>query len=161
MNKMDKHDTDSWCPAAQPSKFWHFRAQLGGLLNWLGGIDTHAFSVAEKLISRNLPPGIKIEQATAEDLGRATKAAMESHNEQSEEIVKFVFSSLRAHDGEKGKAVIRSVISVISARTVPDFVRIAVRARPSLASTVTDTAIILVPEKAEQIGKAVASVVCC
>jgi hypothetical protein len=108
-----------------------------------------------------LLPGIKIEQATAEELGRATKAAMDSHNELSEEIVKFVFSSLKAHDGEKGEAVIRSVISVISAKSVPGFICIAVRARPSLASTVANTAVNLVPEKAEQISRAVASVVCC
>jgi hypothetical protein len=163
MNKMASADRYcAWSRAAQPSKFLHFRAQLQRLLNWLGGTDTQATSsVAEKVISRNLPLGIKIQQATAEELGRATKAAMESHNELSEEIVKFVFSSLKAHDGEKGEAVIRSVISVISAKTVPNFIHIAVRARPSLASTVANTAIILLPEKAEQISRAVASVVCC
>src|SRR4029077_2626896 len=161
-NKMGSPDSYcGWRRAAQPSKFLHFRAQLERLLNWLGGIDSDKFSVAEKLISRNLPPGIKIDQATAEELGRATKAAMERHNEQSEEIVKFVFSSLKAHDGEKGEAVIRSVISVISAKTVPNFIRIAVRARPSLAATVANTAVVLMPEKAEQISRAVASVVCC
>jgi hypothetical protein len=149
------------CRAAQPSNFLHFRARLERLVNWLAGIDTNTFSAAEKLISQNLPPGIKIEQATAQDLERATRAAMESHNEQSEEIVKFVFSSLKAQDGEKGEAVIRSVISVISAKTVPNFIRIAVRARPSLASTVANTAVVLMPEKAEQISRAVASVVCC
>ena len=162
MNKMASAVSYRVCPrGAQPSKVLHFRDRLERLLNWLAGIDTHTFSVAEKVISRNLPPGIKIEQATAEELGRATKAAMESHNEQSEEIVKFVFSSLKAHDGEKGEAVIRSVISVISAKTVPNFIRIAVRARPSLASTVANTAVVLMPEKAEQISRAVASVVCC
>jgi hypothetical protein len=146
--------TDSWSRAAQPFK-------LERLLNWLAGIDTHTYSVAETLISRNLPPGRKIEQATGEELGRATKAAIESHTEQSEEIVKFVFSSLKAQDGEKGEAVIRTVISVISPKSVADFIRIAVRARPSLASTVAKTAVILVPEKAEEISRAVASVVCC
>jgi len=151
--------TDSWSRAAQPFKFLHW-AQLERLLNWLAGIDTHTYSVAETLISRNLPPGKKIEQATGEELGRATKAAIESHTEQSEEIVKFVFSSLKAQDGEKGEAVIRTVISVISPKSVADFSRIAVRARPSLASTVAKTAVILVPEKAEEILRAVASVVC-
>ena len=161
MNKMGSPGSYcGWSRAAQLCKFLHFRAQLEQLLNWLGGIDTHTFSVAEKLISRNLPPGTKIEQATPEELGRATKTAMESHNEQSEEIVKFVFCSLKGHDGEKGEAVIRSVISVISAKTVPNFIRIAVRARPSLAATVANTAVILVPEKAKQISRAVASVVC-
>jgi hypothetical protein len=161
MNKMGSPGSYcGWSPAAQLWKFLHFRAQLEQLLNWLGGIDTHTFSVAEKLISRNLPAGTKIEQATPEELGRATKTAMESHNQLSEEIVKFVFCSLKAHDGEKGEAVIRSVISVISAKTVPNFIRIAVRARPSLAATVANTAVILVPEKAEQISRAVASVVC-
>ena len=162
MNKMGSADSYCGrCQTAQPSNVLHFRAQLEHLVNWLGGIDTNTFSAAQKLISQNLPPGIKIEQATAEELGRATKAAMESHNEQAEEIVKFVFSSLKAHDGEKGEAVIRSVISVISAKTVPNFIRIAVRARPSLASTVANTAVVLMPEKAEQISRAVASVVCC
>ncbi len=149
------------CRTAQPSKLLHVRAQLERLLHWLGGIDTPIVSFAKELISQNLPPGIKIEQATAEELGRATKAAMENHNERSEEIVKFVFSSLKGHDGEKGEAVIRSVISVITVKTIPNFIRIAVRARPSLASTVANTAIILVPEKAEQIARAVDSVVCC
>ncbi len=163
MNKMASGDSHCGRPrrAAQPSNFLHFWDQLERFFNWLAGIDTHTFSVAEKLISRNLPPGRKIEQATAEELGRATEAAMESHSEQAEEIVKLVFSSLKAHDGEKGEAVIRSVISVISAKSLPNFVRIAVRARPSLASTVADTAVILVAEKAEEISRAVASVVCC
>jgi len=152
--------TDSWPRAAQPFKFLHW-AQLERLLNWLAGIDTDTISVAETLISRNLPPGRKIEQATGQELGRATKAAIESHTERSEEIVKFVFSSLKAQDGEKGEAVIRAVISVISPKSVPDFIRIAVRARPSLASTVANTAVILVPEKAEEISRAVASIVCC
>ena len=152
--------TDSWSRAAQPFKFLHW-GQFERLLNWLAGIDTDTFSVAETLISRNLPPGRKIEQTTGEELGRATKTAIESHTEQSEEIVKFVFSSLKAQDGEKGEAVIRAVISVISRESVPDFIRIAVRARPSLASTFADTAVILVPEKAEEISRAVASVVCC
>jgi hypothetical protein len=72
-----------------------------------------------------------------------------------------VFSSLKAHDGAKGEAVIRSVISVVSAKRVPDFIRIAVRARPSLASTVANTAVVLAPEEAEEISRAVVSVVCC
>jgi hypothetical protein len=158
INKMGT--ADGWSRPAQPFKFLHW-AKLERLLNWLAGIDTHTFSLAETLISQNLPPGRKIEHATGEELGRATKAAMESHSEKAEEIVRFVFSSLKAHDGEKGEAVIRSVISVISAKCVPNFIRIAVRARPSLTSTVANTAVILVPEKAEEISRAVASVVCC
>jgi hypothetical protein len=145
----------------QRSQFSNLPAELKRFLNWLGGTDTLTFSVAEKVVSRNLPPGIEIQQATAEELGRATKAAIKSHNELSGEIIKFAFSSLKAHDGEKCEAVIRSVISVISAQTIPDFIRIAVRARPSLASTVANTTLMLVPEKAEQISRAVASVVCC
>lgn len=152
--------TDRRPRAAQPFKFLHW-AQLERLLNWLAGVDTHTFSVAETLISRHLPPGRKIEQATGEELGRATKAALESHTEQSEEIVRFVFSSLKAQDGEKGEAVIRAVISVINPKSVPDFIRIAVRARPSLASTLANTAVILAPERAEEISRAVTSVVCC
>ena len=87
MNKMAS--ADSYCVyprGAQRSKVLHFRSQVERLLYWLAGIDNHTFSVAEKVISRNLPSGIKIEQATAEELGRATKAAMDSHNELSEEI---------------------------------------------------------------------------
>jgi hypothetical protein len=161
INKMGSADSYwGWFRRAQPFKFLQW-AQLERLLNWLAGVDTRTFSGAEKLISRNLPPGKKIEQATGEELGRATKAAMECHNEQSEEIVKFVFSSLKAQDGEKGEAVIRAVISVVSAKSVPDLIRIAARARPSLASSVANTAVILVPEKGEEISRAVASVVCC
>jgi hypothetical protein len=158
MDKMES--THSWPRAAQPFKFLHW-AQLERLLNWLAGIDTHTFSVAETLILQNLAPGRKMEQATGEELGRATKAAIESHTEQSEEIVRFVFSSLNAQDGEKGESVIRAVISVISPKSVPAFIRIAVRARPSLASTLANTAVILVPEKAEEISRAVTSVICC
>jgi hypothetical protein len=149
-----------WYRGEQRSKFSNLPARLRWLLNWLVGMDTQTFSAAEKAVSRNLPPGIKIEQATAEELGRATKAAMESHGQLSEEIVKFAFSSLKAHDGAKGEAVIRSVISVVSAKRVPDFIRIAVRARPSLASTVANTAVVFAPEEAEEISRAVVSVVC-
>src|SRR6516164_5993749 len=160
MNKIGGADSYcGWYRGAQLSKFSHFRARLERLLNWLAGNDIQTFSLAKKVISVHLPPGIAIEKATAQELGLATKAAIESHNELSEEIVKFVFSSLKAQDGEKCEAVIRSVISVVNAKTVADFIRIAVRARPSLASTAANTAIMLVPEKAEQISRAVASVV--
>ena len=162
INTMASADSQyGWYRGEQRSQFSNLPAQLKRLLNWLGGTDTLTFSVAQKVVSRNLPPGIEIQQATAEELGRATKAAIKSHNELSGEIVKFVFSSLKAQDSEKSEAVIRAVISVISAQAVPDFIRIAVRARPSLASTVANRAVTLVPEKAEQISKAVASVVCC
>ena len=150
-----------WYRGERRSRFPRLRAQLQRLLNWLVGTDTLTFSVGEKVVSRNLPPGIEIQGATAEELGRATKAAMEGHNELSGEIVKYVFSSLKTQDGEKGEAVVRAVISVVSAKTVPNLMRIAVRARPSLASTVAKTAVILVPEKAEEISRAVASIVCC
>ena len=73
--------------------------------------------------------------------------------------MKFVFSSLSGHDGAKCEAVIRSVISVIPAETVPKFIRIAVRARPSLALTVAKTAAMLVPEETDHIASAVESVV--
>lgn len=133
--------------------------QVERLLSWLGGVDTHALSVAEELISQNLPHGITIQQASAEQLGHATKAAMESRNQQAGAIVKFVFSSLTGHDGAKGEAVIRSVISAIPAESVPKFIRIAVRARPSLAVIVSKTATTLVPEETDHIASAVESVV--
>src|SRR5260370_38004492 len=115
----------------------HFgTSQVERLLSWLGGADTHALSIGEKLISQNLPHGITVQQATAEQLGHATKVAMESYDQQAEAIVKFVFSSLSRHDDAKGEAAIRSVISVIPAPIVPKFIRIAVTARPSLSLTV-------------------------
>jgi hypothetical protein len=137
----------------------HGRWQVERLLSWLGGVDTNALSNAEKLISTNLPQGITIRQATADQLGQATKIAIEAHNQQAEAIVKSVFSSLTRHDGAKGEALIRSVISVIPAKSVPRFIRIAVRARPSLALTVAKTAITLVPEETDHIASAVESVV--
>jgi hypothetical protein len=133
--------------------------QVERLLSWLGGVDTHALSIAEQLISQNLPHGITIQQASAEQLSHATKAAIEGHNQQAEGIVKFVFSSLTGHDGAKGEAVIRSVISAIPAESVPKFIRIAVRARPSLALAVAKTAAMLVPEETDHIASAVESVV--
>ena len=93
--------------------------QVERLLSWLGGVDTHALSIAEELISQNLPHGITIQHASAEQLGHATKAAMESRNQQAEAIVKFVFSSLTGHDGAKGEAVIRSVFQRFRWRAFP------------------------------------------
>jgi hypothetical protein len=138
----------------------HFgTSQVERLLSWLGGVDTHALSIAEKLISQNLPEGITVPQATAEQLGQATKAAMESYSQQAEAIVKLVFSSLRSHDVAKCESVLRSVIAVIPAKMIPKYIRIAVRARPSLAMTVAKTAAMLVPEETDQIASAVESVV--
>ena len=37
-------------------RLWTFMDRLERLLNWLAGHRYHTFSVAEKLISRNLPP---------------------------------------------------------------------------------------------------------
>jgi len=142
---------------SRDKRFWTLN--LERLLSWLGGVDTHASSIAEKFISENLRRGITIEQATAEELGRAAKEAIESCGQQTEAIVKFVFSSLKSHDGEKAEAVIRSVISVIPPESVPKFVRIAVRARPSLALIVAKTAALLVPEETDHIASAVESVV--
>jgi hypothetical protein len=138
----------------------HFcKSQVKRLLSWLGGVDTPGLGFTEKLISRNLPNGITIDQSTAEELGHACKEVIESHGHQAEAIVKFVFSSLRSHDDAKSEAVIRSVISVIAAESVPKFVRIAVRARPSLALTVSKTATMLLPEETARIASAVESVV--
>jgi len=133
--------------------------QVERLLSWLGGANTHALSIAEKLISQSLPEGITVPQATAAQLGQATKAAMESYSQQAEAIVKFVFSSLRGHDGAKCESVLRSVISVIPAKMMLKYIRIAVRARPSLAMTVAKTAAMLVPEETDHIASAVESVV--
>lgn len=149
----------SYFTSAQPSSRLRLRDRLERLLNWLGGIDTHKFSVAEPLISRNLPHGIKVHEASAAQLERATRTALATNTEQAEEIVRFVFASLKSHDGEKGEAIIRSIVSVTSEPTIPKLVRVAVRARPSLASTIAATAAMLVPEKAEQISSAVKSVV--
>jgi hypothetical protein len=149
----------SYFTSAQPSRLLSMRDRLEGLLNWLGGIDHHTFSIAEKLITRNLPHGIKVPQASAVQLGRATKAALEGHNDRAEEIVRFVFASLKSHDGEKGEAVIRYIVSALGAQSIAKFVRIAVKARPSLASTIASTGSALVPEKAEEITSAVESVV--
>src|SRR5262245_6126597 len=135
------------------------KTQVERLLSWLGGPDTHALRIPEKLISQNLPHGITIQQATAQQLGHATKAAVETDCLQAEAIVKFVFSSLRGEDGAKCEAIIRSMISVIPAKTVPKFIRIAVRARPSLALTISKTAAMLVPEETDHIASAVESVV--
>jgi hypothetical protein len=138
----------------------HFgTSQVERLLSWLGGADTHVLSIAERLISQSLPYGITIQQATAEQLGQATKEAMEAYRQQPEAIVKFVFSSLRSQDKAKCEAIIRSVISVIPTKSVPHFIRIAVRARPSLALTIARTAAMLVPEVTDQITSAVESVV--
>lgn len=153
-------------PARRMTPVTHWRTQLerfmtglAGGLNWLAGADTHKFNVAEKLISPNLPPGLKIHEASAEQLGEATKAALEANCDQAEQIVRFVFSSLKSDDGKKGEVVVRSMISVVNALTVPRYVRIAVRARPSLAPVIAKTAAAQLPEKAEQISSAVESVV--
>jgi hypothetical protein len=138
----------------------HFgTSQVERLLCWLAGFDSHAFSVAEKLVSENMPPGITLQQANAEQLGHATKVAMETYNQQAEEIVKFAFSLLSGCDVAKGEAVIQSVISVIPAESVPKFVRIAVRARPSLSLTIAKTAATLLPEQMDRIASAVESIV--
>lgn len=134
-------------------------SQVERLLSWLGGADTHELSIAEKLVCQHLPDGTTVQQASAEQLGQATKAAMETYGQQAEAIVKYVFSSLRGHDGAKCEAVLRSVISIIPAKTVPKYIRIAVRARPSLAMTVAKTAAMLVPEETDRIASAVESVV--
>ena len=149
----------SYFTSAQTPRLLSILDRLEGLLNWLGGIDHHNFSIAEKLISRNLPHGIKVPQASARQLGKATKAALEGHNDRAEEIVRFVFASLKSHDGEKGEAVIGFIVSTVGPQSIAKFVRIAVRARPSLASTIATTAAALVPEKAEEITRAVESVV--
>jgi hypothetical protein len=149
----------SYFTSAQPSRLLSMRDRLEWLLNWLGGVDHHTFSIAEKLISRNLPQGIKVPQASAVQLGQATKAALEGHNDRAEEIVRFVFASLKSHDGEKGEAVVGYIVSALGAQSVAKIVRIAVRARPSLASTIARTAATLVPEKAAEITSAIESVV--
>ena len=100
-----------------------------------------------------------MEAASAAQLELATKSALTLNSGQSEEIVRLVFSSLKSQDGAKAESVIRGIVSVTTEPSVPKLVRIAVRARPSLASTIAATASMLVPEQAEQISIAVESVV--
>jgi hypothetical protein len=149
----------SYFTSARPSRRFRLRDRIERLLNWLGGIDHQDSGVVEALISGNLPYEIKVEQASAAQLERATKSALSLHPEQSEAIVRFVFASLKSPDGPKAEAVIRSIVSVAREHSLPKLVRIAVRARPSLASTIAATALMLVPEQAEQITSAVESVV--
>ena len=150
---------ENYFSLSQPSRLLHLRSRVEQLLTWLGGIDTHKFNVAEKLVSRSLPQGITIPQASADQLGRATKRAMESDPSQVEQIVRFVFSSLKAHEGEKVEAVISYMVLVVNRADISKLVQIAVRARPSLAPTIANTAAMLVPEEADHISSAVASVV--
>ncbi len=149
----------SYFTSARPSRRFRLWDRLERLLNWLGGIDHQDSGVAEGLISEALPYGIKVEQASAAQLEQATKSALSLHPEQSEAIVRFVFASLKSPDGPKAEAVIRSIVSAASEESLLKMVRMAVRARPSLASTIAATASMLVPKQAEQISSAVESVV--
>jgi hypothetical protein len=149
---------ESWRPS-QPSTVYRLRSQLARFINWLAGIDIHQLSGAERIVTRHLPRGITLAHASAGDLARATRAALESRSGQAEEIVTFVFSSLKSDETEKAEALVQSVVSAISTKSVPNFMRIAVRARPSLASTIAESAAMLLPDEAKEISTAVESVV--
>jgi len=134
---------------------WH----LGRFCRWLCGLNTKGFYAIEEAISESLPRGITIQEATAEQLGEALKSAINASGDNTDAIVKFVFSQLAGCEVAKAEVVIRAVIPVIPAEAVSGFVQTAARARPSLALTVARTAAAMVPEQSERIATALQSVV--
>jgi hypothetical protein len=117
------------------------------------------FSTIEEPISKRLPQGLTIQEATAEEIGEALKSAIVASGHQPEAIIKFVFSQLTGHETAKAEAVVRVVIPVIPPAAIAGFVRTAARARPSLAMTVARAAAAMVPEQAERIANALESVI--
>jgi hypothetical protein len=132
---------------------------LGRFCKWLCGFNTKGFYGIEEAISESLPPGITIQEATAEQLGEALKSAINASNGKTDAIVKFVFSRFAACEAAKAEVVIRAVVPAIPVETVSGFVQTAARARPSLASTVARTAAAIVPEQSERIASALESVI--
>ena len=133
--------------------------ELGVQLSALPDQEIKALGLPDSLFTALRDLRRLVGGAGADQLGRATKRAMESDPSQVEQIVRFVFSSLKAHEGEKVEAVISHMVLVVNRADVSKLVRIAVRARPSLAPTIANTAAMLVPEEADHISSAVASVV--
>jgi hypothetical protein len=139
----------------QAERAWN----LGRFCRWLCGFNTKGFHGVEEAISESLPPGVTIQEATADQLGEALKSAINASDGKTDAIVKFVFSQLAGCEAAKAEVVIRAVIPVIPAEAVPGFVQTAARARPSLASTVARAAAAIVPEQSQRIASALESVI--
>jgi hypothetical protein len=133
--------------------------KIGRFCSWLCGFNPKSFHAPEMPISRGLPRGITIQEATAEQLGEALKSAINTSGYESEAIVKFVFSQLDSSEVERAEVVIRAVLPVIPADAVIGFVQTAAKARPSLALTVAKVAAAMVPEQSTRIATALDSVV--
>jgi hypothetical protein len=133
--------------------------KLGRFCSWLCGLDPKGLALIEAPISESLPDGVSIRNATANQLGEALKLALMTSDHEPDAMVKFVFSQLAGSEAAKAEAVIRAVIPVIPADAVSEFVRIAAKARPSLALTVARTAAAMVPEQSMRIASALESVV--
>jgi hypothetical protein len=133
--------------------------QLGRFCSWLCGFNPKHFHGIETPISRGLPRGITIQEATAEQLGEALKSAIHTCGHKRDAIVKFVFSQLASSEVERAEVVIRTVLPVIPAEAVFGFVQTAAKARPSLALTVAKVAAAMVPEQSGRIASALESVV--
>jgi hypothetical protein len=126
---------------------------------WLCGFNPNGFYASEAQITQSLPRGMTIREATPEQLAEALKSAILTSRQKTHPIVKFVFSQLASGEVAKAEVVIRAVIPLFPAEAVSGFVRIAGRARPSLALTVARTAAGMVPEQSERIADALESVV--
>jgi hypothetical protein len=133
--------------------------QIGRFCGWLCGFNPKSFQGIETPISRSLPRGITIQEATAEQLGEALKSAIHKSGHKRDAIVKFVFSQLASSEVERAEVVIRAVLPVIPPEAISGFVQAAAKARPSLALTVAKVAAAMVPEQSTRIATALDSVV--
>jgi hypothetical protein len=133
--------------------------QLGRFCSWLCGFNPESFHCVEVPISRGLPRGITIHEATAEQLGEALKSAIHTSGHKRDAMVKFLFSQLGSSEVERAEVMIRAVLPVIPAEAVFGFVQTAAKARPSLALTVAKVAAEIVPEQSARIATALDSVV--
>jgi hypothetical protein len=91
---------------------WH----IGRFCSWLCGLNPNGFTSVEAPISENLPAGITIQEASAEQLGEALKSAINTSGDKTDAIVRFVFSQLAGGEAAKAEAVTRAVIPMISAK---------------------------------------------
>jgi hypothetical protein len=132
---------------------------LARFCGWLCGFNAKGPSASAAPFTQNLPRGMTIGEATPEQLAEALKSAIITSNQQTDAMVKFVFSQLGTSEAAKAEVVIRAVIPLIPVEAVSGFVRTAGRARPSLALTVARTAAGMVPEQSERIANALESVV--
>jgi hypothetical protein len=135
------------------------RWQIGRFCSWLCGFNPKRFHGIETPISRGLPRGITIHEATAEQLGEALKSTINTSGHKRDAIVKFLFSQLASSEVERAEVVIRAVLPVIPTEAVFGFVQIAAKARPSLALTVAKVTAAIVPEHSARIAIALDSVV--